>query len=213
MKKAIVGKKIGMTQIFTDDGRLVPVTVVEAGPCKVVQKKTTESDGYEAVQVGFDTLAENRAKKLINKPLTGHFNKAGVAPARYLREFRLDNVSELEVGSELTVAQFAAGERIDVTGISKGHGYTGVIQRWNQHTGPMKHGSKYHRGVGSMSANSDPSRVFKNKHMPGHYGVERVTIQNLEIVKIDEERNLLLIKGAVPGPNEGLLLVRNTCKA
>ena len=213
MKKAIVGKKIGMTQVFTDDGRLVPVTVVEAGPCKVVQKKTTESDGYEAVQVGFDTYAENRAKKLVNKPMAGHFKKADVAPTRYLREFRLDNVAELEVGSELTVAQFDEGEKIDVSGTTKGHGYTGAIQRWNQHTGPMAHGSKYHRGVGSMGANSDPSRVFKNKHMPGHYGVERVTIQNLEIVKVDAERNLLLIKGAVPGPNGGLLEVRNACKA
>ena len=213
MKKAIVGKKIGMTQVFTDDGRLVPVTVVEAGPCKVVQKKTTESDGYDAVQVGFDTYAENRAKKLVNKPLTGHFKKAGVVPTRYLREFRLDNVAELEVGNELTVSQFEAGDKIDVSGVSKGHGFTGAIQRWNQHTGPMAHGSKYHRGVGSMGANSDPSRVFKNKHMPGHYGVERVTVQNLEIVRVDAERNLLLIKGAVPGPNGGLLLVRNTCKA
>ena len=213
MKKAIVGKKIGMTQVFTDDGRLVPVTVVEAGPCKVVQKKTVESDGYEAVQVGFETLAENRAKKLVNKPMAGHFKKADVAPTRYLREFRLDNCSELEVGNELTVAQFAAGEKIDVTGVSKGHGFSGVIQRWNQHTGPMAHGSKYHRGVGSMGANSDPSRVFKNKHMPGHFGVDRVTVQNLEIVKVDEERNLLLIKGAVPGANGSLLLVRNTVKA
>jgi large subunit ribosomal protein L3 len=213
MKKAIVGKKIGMTQIFTDDGRLVPVTVVEAGPCKVVQKKTLESDGYSAVQVGFDTLPEFRAKKLVNKPITGHFAKAGVAPARHLRELKLDNAAELEVGSDITVTQFEAGEKIDVCGISKGHGFTGTIQRWNQHTGPMAHGSKYHRGVGSMGANSDPSRVFKNKHMPGHYGVERVTIQNLEIVKVDAERNLLLIKGAVPGPNGGLLLVRNTCKA
>ena len=212
MKKAIVGKKIGMTQVFTDDGRLVPVTVVEAGPCKVVQKKTTESDGYEAVQVGFDTYAENRAQKLVNKPMAGHFKKADVAPTRYLREFRLDNVAELEVGNELTVAQFEAGEKIDVSGISKGHGFTGAIQRWNQHTGPMAHGSKYHRGVGSMGANYDPSRVFKNKHMAGHYGVERVTVQNLEIVKVDAERNLLLIKGAVPGPIGGLLEVRNACK-
>lgn len=213
MKKAIVGKKIGMTQVFTDDGRLVPVTVVEAGPCKVVQKKTVESDGYEAVQVGFDTLAENRAKKLVNKPQVGHFKKADVAPTRFLRELRLDNVAELEVGSDLTVSQFAAGEKIDVSGMTKGHGFSGAIYRWNQHTGPMAHGSKYHRGVGSMSANSDPSRVFKNKHMPGHYGVERVTIQNLEIVKVDTERNLLLIKGAVPGPDGSLLLVRNACKA
>jgi len=213
MKKAIVGKKIGMTQIFLGDGRLVPVTVVEAGPCKVVQKKTIESDGYESVQVGFDAIPENRVKKLVTKPLAGHFKKADAAPVRHLREFRLDNVKELEVGNELTVTQFEAGEKIDVCGTSKGHGFTGTIQRWNQHTGPMSHGSKYHRGLGSMGANSDPSRVFKNKHMPGHYGVERVTIQNLEIVKVDAERNLLLIKGAVPGPNGGLLLVRNACKA
>ena len=213
MKKAIVGKKIGMTQVFTDDGRLVPVTVVEAGPCKVVQKKTIESDGYEAVQVGFDEYAENRAKKLVNKPMTGHFQKAGVAPTRFVRELRLDDITGLNVGDEIKVDQFAAGERIDVSGVSKGHGFTGVIQRWNQHTGPMAHGSKYHRGVGSMSANSDPSRVFKNKHMPGHYGVEHVTIQNLEIVRVDEERNLLLIRGALPGANGSLLLVRNTCKA
>ena len=213
MKKAILGKKIGMTQIFLADGRLVPVTVVEAGPCVVTQVKTAKTDGYEAIQVGFGELSEQRAKKLLNKPELGHFKKAEVAPTRYLREFRLDNVAELEVGSDLTVAQFEAGEKIDVSGVSKGHGFTGAIQRWNQHTGPMAHGSKYHRGVGSMSANSDPSRVFKNKHMPGHYGVERVTIQNLEIVRVDAERNLLLIKGAVPGPNGGLLLVRNTCKA
>ena len=212
MKKAIVGKKIGMTQIFTDDGRLVPVTVVEAGPCKVVQKKSIQSDGYAAVQVGFDTLPENRAKKLINKPLTGHFKKAGIEPARHLRELRLDNAAELEVGTDLTVTQFEAGEKIDVSGLTRGRGFTGAIYRWNQHTGPMAHGSKYHRGVGSMSANTDPARVFKNKHMPGHYGVERVTVQNLEIVKIDTERNLLLIKGAVPGPNGGLLIVRNAIK-
>ena len=212
MKKAIVGKKIGMTQVFTDDGRLVPVTVVEAGPCKVVQKKTVESDGYAAVQVGFDTYPENRAKKLVTKPLTGHFKKAGVAPVRFLRELKLDNAAELEVGMDVTVAQFAAGDKIDVCGVTRGRGFTGAIYRWNQHAGRMAHGSKYHRGVGSMSANTDPARVFKNKHMPGHYGVERVTVQNLEIVKIDAERNLLLIKGAVPGPNGGLLIVRNAIK-
>ena len=213
MKKAIVGKKIGMTQIFTDDGRLVPVTVVEAGPCKVVQKKTVETDGYDAVQVGFDTYAEKRAEKLVTKPLKGHFAKAGVPATRVLRELRLDNAAELEVGSELTVAQFAEGELIDVTGISKGHGYTGAIQRWNQHTGPMAHGSKYHRGVGSLSANSDPSRVFKNKHMAGHYGQDSVTIQNVEIVKVDAERNLLLMKGALPGANGTILMVRGAIKA
>ena len=212
MKKAIVGKKIGMTQVFTDDGRLVPVTVVEAGPCKVVQKKNMETDGYSAVQVGFDTYAENRAKKLASRSLQGHFKKANIAPARYLRELKLDNAAELEVGSELTVSQFEAGEKLDVSGTSKGHGFTGTIYRWNQHTGPMAHGSKYHRGVGSLGACATPARVFKNKHMPGHYGVERVTVQNLELVKIDAERNLLLIKGAVPGPNGSLLIVRSAVK-
>ena len=163
--------------------------------------------------MGFDTYAENRAKKLVNKPMTGHFKKAGVAPTRYLRELKLDNAAELEVGSELTVSQFAAGERIDVSGVSKGHGFSGVIQRWNQHTGPMAHGSKYHRGVGSLSANSDPSRVFKNKKMAGQYGGERVTIQNLEIVKVDAERNLIMIKGAIPGANGSLVMVRDAVKA
>ena len=213
MKKAIVGKKIGMTQIFTEDGRLVPVTVIEAGPCTVVQTKTVETDGYTAVQVGFGEMTEKRAEKLHTKAELGHYKKAGVEAKRVLREFRFDDCSGYKVGDVITVEQFAAGDKIDVTGTSKGHGFTGVIQRWNQHTGPMAHGSKYHRGVGSMGANSDPSRVFKNKHMPGHYGVERVTIQNLEIVKVDAERNLLLIKGAVPGPNGGLLEVRNACKA
>ena len=213
MKKAILGTKIGMTQIFVDDGRLVPVTVVEAGPCTVTMVKTQATDGYEAVQVGFGELSEQRAKKLLNKPELGHFAKAGVAPARHLREFRFDDISTYSVGDTIKCDVFEQGDKIDVIGTSKGHGYTGAIQRWNQHTGPMAHGSKYHRGVGSMGANSDPSRVFKNKHMPGHFGVERVTVQNLEIVKVDEERNLLLIKGAVPGANGGLLLVRNTCKA
>ena len=213
MKKAIVGKKIGMTQVFTEDGRLVPVTVIEAGPCTVVQTKNVESDGYDAVQVGFGELTENRAKKLLNKPELGHFAKAGVAAKRVLREFRFDDCTGYKVGDELKADQFAAGDKIDITGTSKGHGYTGPIQRWNQHTGPMAHGSKYHRGVGSMSANSDPSRVFKNKHMPGHYGVERTTIQNLTVVKVDAERDLLLVRGAVPGPNGGLLLVRNSVKA
>mgnify|MGYP000033784214 FL=1 len=213
MKKAIVGKKLGMTQIFLQDGRLVPVTVIQAGPCTVVQKKTMEKDGYEAVQFGFDAIPENRVEKLVNKPEAGHFKKAGVAPMRTLREFRLEDSASYEIGQEVKADIFAEGEKVDISGITKGHGFTGAIYRWNQHTGPMAHGSKYHRGLGSMSANSDPSRVFKNKHMPGHYGVERVTIQNLEIVKVDAERNLLLIKGAVPGPNGGLLEVRNACKA
>lgn len=213
MKKAIVGKKVGMTQVFTPDGRLIPVTVIQAGPCPVVQKKTVETDGYEAVQVGFDEIPENRVKKLVNKPEAGHFKKAGVAPCRKLREFRFEDAASYEVGQVIKCDVFAEGDKVDISGISKGHGFTGAIQRWNQHTGPMAHGSKYHRGLGSMSANSDPSRVFKNKHMPGHYGVERVTIQNLSIVKVDGERSLLLVRGAVPGPKEGLLLIRNTCKA
>ena len=212
MKKAILGKKIGMTQIFLADGRLVPVTVVEAGPCTVTMVKTQATDGYEAIQVGFDELSENRAKKLLNKPEQGHFAKAGVAPARYLREFRMDDISTYSVGDTIKVDIFAEGDKIDVAGTSKGHGYTGVIQRWNQHTGPMSHGSKYHRGVGSMGANSDPSRVFKNKHMAGQYGGERVTIQNLEVVKVDAERNLLMIKGAIPGANGSLVMVRDAIK-
>ena len=213
MKKAILGKKLGMTQKFLPDGRLVPVTVILAGPCTVVQKKTLEKDGYEAVQVSFDAIPENRVKKLVNKPDAGHFKKAGAAPARHLREFRLEDSANYEVGQSIGVSTFAAGDKIDVTGTSKGHGFTGVIYRWNQSRGPMSHGSKYHRGVGAMSANSTPSRVFKNKHMSGQYGVERVTVQNLEVVEVDAERNLMLVKGAVPGAVNSLLLVRNTCKA
>ena len=212
MKKAIVGKKVGMTQVFTPDGRLIPVTVIQAGPCPVVQKKTVETDGYEAVQVGFDEIPENRVKKLVNKPEAGHFKKAGVAPCRKLREFRFEDAASYEVGRVIKCDVFAEGDKVDISGISKGHGYTGAIQRWNQHTGPMAHGSKYHRGVGSLSANSDPSRVFKNKHMSGHYGVEKVTIQNLSVVRVDAERNLLLVRGAVPGPNGGTLIVREAVK-
>ena len=212
MKKAILGKKIGMTQIFVSDGRLVPVTVIEAGPCTVTMVKTVASDGYEAIQVGFGELSEQRAKKLLNKPELGHFAKAGVAPSRYLREFRMDDISGYSVGDTIKVDVFEVGDKIDVIGTSKGHGYTGVIQRWNQHTGPMAHGSKYHRGVGSMGANSTPSRVFKNKHMPGQYGGDRVTVQNLEVIKIDAERNLLMVKGAIPGANGSLVTVRNAVK-
>ena len=212
MKKAIVGKKVGMTQVFTPDGRLIPVTVIQAGPCPVVQKKTVETDGYEAVQVGFDEIPENRVKKLVNKPEAGHFKKAGVAPCRKLREFRFEDAASYEVGQVIKCDVFAEGDKVDISGISRGHGYTGAIQRWNQHTGPMAHGSKYHRGVGSLSANSDPSHVFKNKHMAGHYGVEKVTIQNLSVVRVDAERNLLLVRGAVPGPNGGTLIVREAVK-
>ena len=213
MKKAILGTKVGMTQLFLEDGRVVPVTVVEAGPCTVVQKKTVERDGYSAIQVGFKTLSESRAKKLKNKPEQGHFKKAGVAATRYLREFRLDDAQNYEVGQLINVEVFAKGDAVDVTGTSKGHGYTGAILRWNQHTGPMAHGSKYHRGVGSLSANCDPSRVFKNKHMAGQWGHERVTVQNLEVVRVDGERNLLFVKGALPGPNGGLLMIRDSIKA
>ena len=213
MKKAILGKKLGMTQKFLPDGRLVAVTVILAGPCTVVQKKTIEKDGYESIQVGFDAMNEKRAQKLVNKPDAGHYKKAGNPPVRHLREFRLENAAEYQVGQTIGVSVFEAGDKIDVTGTSKGHGFTGVIYRWNQTRGPMAHGSKYHRGVGSMGANSSPSRVFKNKHMTGHYGVERVTVQNLEVVEVDAERNLLLVKGAVPGPVNSLLFVRNTCKA
>ena len=213
MKKAILGKKIGMTQIFLADGRLVPVTVVEAGPCTVTQVKTVETDGYEAVQVGFDELAENRAQKLKTKPELGHFAKAGVPATRYLREFRFEDISNYKVGDIIKVDQFAEGDKVDVSGISKGHGYTGPIQRWNMHTGPMGHGSKYHRGVGSLSANSDPSRVFPGKRMAGQYGSEKVTVMNLEVVRVDAERNLLLVKGALPGANGCLLTVRDSVKA
>ena len=213
MKKAILGTKVGMTQLFLEDGRVVPVTVVEAGPCTVVQKKTVERDGYSAIQVGFKTLTESRAKKLKNKPEQGHFKKAGVAATRYLREFRLDDAQNYEVGQLIGVDVFAKGDSIDVSGTSKGKGYTGHILRWNQHTGPMAHGSKYHRGVGSLSANSDPSRVFKNKHMAGQWGHEHVTVQNLEVVRVDGERNLLFVKGALPGPNGGLLMIRDSVKA
>lgn len=212
MKKAIVGKKVGMTQVFTPDGRLEPVTVIQAGPCTVVQKKTQDSDGYSAIQVGFDAIPEHRVAKLVNKPKTGHFKKAGVAPTRRLKEFRLEDSDSYEVGQVIKADIFEAGEKIDVTGTSKGHGFTGTIQRWNQHTGPMSHGSKYHRGLGSMGANSDPSRVFKNKHMPGHYGVDTVTIQNLSVVRVDAERDLLLVRGAVPGPNGGYVVIRNAVK-
>ncbi len=209
MKKAILGKKIGMTQIFTEDGVLIPVSVIQAGPCPVVQKKTEEVDGYTAVQVGFEDKKEKRA----NKPEKGHFSKAGVPVKKHLKEFKLENAAELNVGDNLTVEQFADGDVVDVTGTSKGHGFAGTIKRWGTHRGPMTHGSHYHRGPGSLGACSDPSRVFKGKKMPGHYGVDKVTIQNLDLVKIDTERNLLLVKGSIPGPKGGLVVVRDAVKA
>ncbi|MCL1795619.1 MAG: 50S ribosomal protein L3 [Clostridia bacterium] len=213
MKKAIVGRKVGMTQVFAPDGRLLPVTVVQAGPCTVVQKKTVQTDGYQAIQVGFDQIPEHRTEKLVNKPLGGHFKKAGVAPMRKLREFRFENADEYEIGQVIRADVFNEGEKVDVTGISKGHGTTGSIQRWGQRTGPKTHGSKYHRGIGALSANSYPGKVFKGRHMPGHYGVERITIQSLSVVRVDAERDLLLIRGAIPGPNGGIVVVRDAVKA
>ena len=208
MKKAILGKKVGMTQMFRADGTMIPVTVIEAGPCPVIQKKTVGTDGYEAVQVGFSELRE----KLSNKPRTGHFAKAGVKPLRYMREFKLDDANSYQVGQVIKADLFTEGDKIDVRGVSKGKGFQGVIKRHNQHRGKMTHGSHYHRGVGSMSANSSPSRVFKHKNLPGHMGSETVTVQNLEVVRVDAERNLLLVKGAVPGPKGGLVSVTSTVK-
>ena len=209
MNKAIIGKKLGMTQIFSADGKVIPVTVVEAGPCPVVQIKTIGNDGYEAVKVGFGNVDEKR----VNKPDAGQFKKVGVAPLKVLKEFRLDNVSAYTVGQVITVDTFAAGDKVDVVGLTKGHGFSGVIKRWNQHRLKMTHGvGPVHREVGSMGANSSPSRVFKNKRMPGQYGNERVTIQNLEIVKVDTARNVLLIKGAIPGPKGGIVTVTDSVK-
>lgn len=209
MQKAIIGKKIGMTQIFDENGKVIPVTVVEAGPCTIVQKKTVENDGYAAVQMGYGDVKPQR----LNKPEKGHFAKAGVPVKKYLKEFKLDGADEMNVGDVLDVTQFADGDVLDVTGTSKGHGYAGTIKRWGTHRGPMTHGSHYHRGPGSLGACSDPSRVFKGKKMPGHFGVDKVTIQNLDLVKVDAERNLLLVKGSVPGPKGGLLVVKNAVKA
>ena len=209
MTKAIIGKKVGMTQIFTPEGKLVPVTVIEAGPCPVVQKKTVENDGYEAVQLGFDAKKE----KKVNKPEKGHFAKAGAAVTRVLREFRLDDTSSLNLGDLVKADIFAEGEKVDISGTSKGHGYAGTVKRFGTHRGPMAHGSKYHRGVGSLGACSTPSKVMKGKKLPGHMGVERVTVLNLDVVRVDSERNLLLVKGAVPGPKGGYVTVRNTVKA
>ena len=209
MKKAIIGKKIGMTQIFNENGKVVPVTVVEAGPCVVVQKKTTEKDGYEAIKVGCGDIRE----KLVNKPAKGEFVKAGVSLKRTLKEFRMEDVSEYEVGQEITAEVFAAGDKVDVSGVSKGKGFQGVIKRWNQQRGPMSHGSKFKRAPGSMGACSDPSKTFKNKRMPGHMGSENKTVMNLEVVKVIAEKNLILIKGGIPGPNKGTVVIRNAVKA
>ncbi|MDF2821810.1 MAG: rplC [Clostridiales bacterium] len=209
MKKAILATKVGMTQIFNATGELTPVTVLQAGPMFVSQVKTIENDGYEAIQIAF---GEKRAA-LVTKPMKGHFAKAGIADKRFVREFRFDNTSEYTVGQEIKADIFAEGDKIDVTGISKGKGYQGAIKRHGFRTGPVTHGSKHHRHIGSAGAATSPGRVFKGKKMAGHMGAERVTIQNLEIVRIDAEKNLILVKGAVPGPRKSLITVKQTVKA
>ncbi len=210
MKKAILGKKIGMTQVFDENGIMIPVTVIEAGPCAVIQKKDVENDGYTAVVVAY----EDKAERLVNKPEKGKFAKAGVSCKRHVREFRLDDCDSLNVADEIKVDTFEAGERVDVTGISKGKGFAGVIKRFGQHRLKETHGTgPVHRHAGSMGGCSYPGRVFKGKRLPGHMGHVRVTVQNLDIIRVDAERGLLLVKGAVPGPKGGLVTVKNTVKA
>ena len=207
MKKAILARKVGMTQIFNEAGELVPVTVLQAGPCVVTQVKTVENDGYAAVQVGFEDIRE----KLVNKPVKGMFDKAGVSYKRYVREFKLEG--EYAVKDEIKADVFEAGDKIDATAIAKGKGFQGAIKRHGQSRGPMAHGSKYHRHAGSNGACSSPSKVFKGKRMPGHMGGKKVTTQNLEIVRVDAEKNLLLVKGAVPGPKQALVTIKESVKA
>ena len=210
MNKAIIGRKLGMTQLFAADGKVIPVTVIEAGPCPVVQVKTLERDGYSAVKLGFSEVDE----KLLNKPQAGLFKKAGVPCQKVLKEFKLEGSDAMTVGSVITCDTFAAGDKIDVSGVSKGHGFTGVIKRWNHHRLKETHGvGPVHREVGSMGAISNPSRVFKGKKMSGQWGNENVTILNLEVVKVDKERNVILVKGAVPGPVKGIVTLRNSVKA
>lgn len=207
MPKGILGRKLGMTQVFGDDGEVIPVTAIEAGPCVVVQKKTKDNDGYTAIQLGFEDIRES----LLTKPERGHFKRAHVKPKRYLREIRVKDDSPYDVGAEIKVDIFNKGDRVDVVGTSLGKGFAGVIKRWNFRRGPMAHGSMYHRRVGSLGA-TDPARVFKGRKLPGRMGAKRVTIQNLEVVKVDPERNLLLVKGSVPGRRGGLLLVKEAVK-
>ena len=209
MKKAILATKVGMTQIFNEAGILTPVTVLQAGPCVVTQVKTVENDGYEAVQVGF----VDKREKQVSKPMKGHFDKAGVSYKRYVREFRLDDCSAYKLADEIKADVFAAGEKVDATAISKGKGFQGAIKRYGQHRGPLAHGSKFHRHQGSNGSATTPGRVFKGKGMPGHMGSVQVTVQNLEIVKVDVENNLILVKGAVPGPKKCLVTLKNTVKA
>ena len=208
MKKAIIGRKVGMTQIFDENGTVIPVTVIEAGPCSVVQVKTVETDGYDAVQLGFGDVKEVK----VNKPTKGHFAKASVKPTKHLREFRLEDVSNIKVGDEIKVDTFEAGETVDIQGITKGKGFQGVIKRHGQHRGPMGHGSMYHRRPGSMGPTSTPGRVFKGKKLPGHMGVETVTIQNLVIVRVDSDKNAILVKGSVPGNKGSILKINDSVK-
>ena len=208
MKKAILATEVGMTQIFNEDGTVIPVTVLQAGPCVVTQVKTQENDGYSAVQVGFG----DKREKLVNKPMKGQFDKAGVSYKRFLKEFKFEDAESYELGQEIKADIFAAGDKIDATAISKGKGFQGAIKRHNQSRGPMAHGSKYHRHAGSNGACSDPSKVFKGKKMPGHMGHKRITIQNLEVVRVDAENNLLLVKGSVPGPKKSLVTIKETVK-
>lgn len=209
MKKAILGKKLGMTQIFNEEGKVVPVTVIEAGPCVVIQKKTSDKEGYDAIQVGFADLKE----KLTNKPVKGHFAKANVPVKKFIKEFRLEDVSGYEVGAEIKADTFAVGEKVDVSGVSKGKGFQGTIRRWGAHRGPMAHGSKFHRAVGSMGGSSDPSRTFKTKKLPGHMGHINTTVLNVEVAKVIPEKNLILIKGGVPGANKSFVMIKNSVKA
>ncbi|HEY8419782.1 MAG TPA: 50S ribosomal protein L3 [Clostridia bacterium] len=210
MNKAILGKKLGMTQVFSEDGTVIPVTVIEAGPCYVSQVKTEEKDGYSAVQVAFLDTKE----KSVNKPVLGHLKKAGLTPKRFLKEFKLSNASDYKAGDEIKCDIFQTGDFVDVSGITRGRGFSGTIKRWNARRLKMSHGTgPVHREVGSMGAHTDPGRVFKNRNMPGHYGHEKVTIQNLEVVKVDAEKNILLVKGSVPGPKGGLVAVRQAVKS
>ena len=209
MKKAILATKVGMTQIFNEDGVLTPVTVLQAGPCVVTQVKTVANDGYSAVQVGFADIRE----KLVNKPVKGHFDKAGVSYKRFVREFRFENAEEYSVKDEIKADIFAAGDKVDATAIAKGKGFQGAIKRHGQSRGPMAHGSKFHRHQGSNGACSSPSKVFKGKGMPGHMGAKKITVQNLEVVKIDAENNLILVKGAVPGPKKAMVTIKETVKS
>ncbi len=209
MSKTLIGKKVGMTQIFDESGKVIPVTVIEAGPCTIAQVKTVETDGYNAVQLGFGDVKERK----VNKPEKGHFAKAGVTPKKHLREFRVDSVEGLTVGNELKADVFAAGDRVDVQGTSKGKGFQGVIKRHGQSRGPMGHGSMYHRRPGSMGPTSTPGRVFKGKKLPGHMGVETVTIQNLDVVAVDTDKNVILVKGSVPGVKGAILKIKMSVKA